>query len=204
MQCKPNNRFFRAVSNVAVSDPAKRPSDARTQRELFPAQTLTVFRTPKRALRAASRHAIDTYSLHALVQDYARQVGYSEAALNAADEAYNRKHRISHPAGTFDNAGLFSLLERFECCKSVQRPTQERPFTEMHHGRSLVHVANLHTVSKLSVQRLVRALEAAASMGKSPVTAHAETQFAVKMRRIFKSRACRKTSRPGKAGRSSI
>jgi hypothetical protein len=191
MQSKPNDRFCRAVSNVAPSDTEKLPKDPDTQHELSPAEALAVSRTPKRALRVASRHAIDIHALHGLVQDHARQAGYPDAALSAADEAYNRKHRITHPAGTFDDAGLFSLSERCACCTQVQRPTEERPYTEMHHGRSLNHVANLHGVPRLSVQRLVRALEAAASMGKGPVTAHAATQLAVKLRRIFKTVACR-------------
>lgn len=73
------------------------------------------------------------------------------------------------------------------CRDTVWRASKERPYTVMHHARALTHVANLQGVAKLQVQRLVRALETAASMEKKPMTPHVRAQLGVKLRYILKS-----------------
>ncbi len=46
--------------------------------------------------------------LQTVLKDFALQKGYSAVEFAAAQEAYKRKWRLSHPAGRFDHAGRFS------------------------------------------------------------------------------------------------
>ncbi len=120
------------------------------------------------------------------VREFALRQGYTDAGLVAAREAIARQRRVSHPTGTFDGSGCFRLTERLACCEMISSPTCARPHTEMLHGRSLGHVAQLHGVPKLEVQRLVRALEAASTLRKGPVTGHGQAQLQIKLRHILK------------------
>lgn len=123
-------------------------------------------------------------SVATLLHDFAQAQGYSAADMIAAEEAYKRKHRLSHPPGSFDKAGRFSLQERAPCCDDIRTASRAHPYSEMLHGRSFTHVACLHGVKKLHVQRLVKALETA-SMPAAP-SAHQSGQLLVKLRSILK------------------
>ena len=116
---------------------------------------------------------------------YADQMGYSKPALCAAHEAYARKHRHSHPIGTFDPEGVFRLMERRECCANLQQADRERPYLEMLHGRTLTHVALLYDAPKLHVQRLVRALGCITRLGTTG-SENDKKQLHAKLRRILK------------------
>lgn len=141
---------------------------------------------PKRVLMAAPMHFEGSPILHDLVRDYARRQGYNDAVLSAADDAISLQRRLSHPAGKFDDVGRFFLAQRFACCATVRSPSSDYPHTEMVHGRSLRHVAHLHDVPKLHVQRMVRALEAVVSCRNGAATAHIRAQMHVKLRHILK------------------
>lgn len=119
-----------------------------------------------------------------IFESFARQQGYFCAEITAAEDAYKRKHRLSHPPGSFDKVGRFSLQERAPCCDMIRTASRAHPYSEMVHGRSLSHVACLHGVKKLHVQRLVKALETA-SMPAAP-SAHQNGQLLVKLRTILK------------------
>ena len=85
------------------------------------------------------------------IRDIALQQGYSEAAMAAGREADLRGQRLTHPKGRFDRAGRFHLEERCDCCVGLRQPSVAYPHTEMRHGRSITHVANLHRVPVLHV-----------------------------------------------------
>ena len=116
---------------------------------------------------------------------YADQMGYSKPALCAAHEAYARKHRHSHPIGTFDPDGVFRLMERCECCANLQQADRERPYLEMLHGRTVTHVALLYDAPKLHVQRLVRALGCIPRLGTTG-SENDKKQLHAKLRRSLK------------------
>ena len=79
----------------------------------------------------------------------------------AALEYLQRKHRLSHPDGEFDNGGRFHLAdeERRGCCSGIREPSRLHPYSEMAHGRSLRHVAKLFDADELDVRRLVKRIE---------------------------------------------
>jgi hypothetical protein len=80
------------------------------------------------------------------------------AMAMAALEAMKRKHRIHHPEGTFDKAKRFWLSEQCgEHCHGYRKPTRNWPWSGMHHGRAVNHVAGLFGVSDLKgLRRLMR------------------------------------------------
>ena len=71
-----------------------------------------------------------------------------ETILNCAKEYISRQERLSHPAGTFDNAKRFSLSEKYPCCDDIRFPSRRFPYPEMTHGRSLQHVAHEFRVAQ--------------------------------------------------------
>ena len=60
----------------------------------------------------------------------------------AAQELFDRQDRKTHPAGNFDNAGRFYLAPSLSCCSGIRTPSRAYPYSEMAHGRTIVHVAN--------------------------------------------------------------
>lgn len=113
----------------------------------------------------------------------AAERGFSADELEAALEAYRRRQRLSHPAGRFDTAGAFHLEEHCDCCASLQRSSAKRPYVEMHHGRSLTHVAQLYDVPVLHVRRLAKAFERAQRLPLN--SRHAEGQLKVLLTSIL-------------------
>lgn len=81
----------------------------------------------------------------------------------ATDEYIARQSRASHPAGTFDKAGRFFLAdsERSECCRSIRCPSRAWPYSEMVHGRTAEHVAELFGVDAREIRRLARQMRKA-------------------------------------------
>lgn len=110
--------------------------------------------------------------------------GYALFDLDAALEADQRKQRLSHPAGRFDQAGVFHLEEHCDCCVGLQSASIARPYTEMHHARSLIHLAHLYDVPVLHLRRLVKVIELGR---KFPLdTVHAQGQFTVLVKNILR------------------
>lgn len=60
--------------------------------------------------------------------------------IDSAIEYIKLQAREINPVGTFDNAGRFYLDETFACC-AVRQPSRSYPYSLMHHGRTLTHVA---------------------------------------------------------------
>lgn len=96
-------------------------------------------------------HEVDTMSIHQRSIDDAFNATASlvtpaadifTRVMDCAREYISRRERHSHPAGGFDSAGRFSLKERHECCEGIRSPSRAYPFSEMLHGRSLIHVAH--------------------------------------------------------------
>lgn len=59
-----------------------------------------------------------------------------------------------------DQAKRFWLAEKLSCC-GVRTPSRAHPFSQLSHGRTIVHVANLEGADLKAVRRLVRLIEAA-------------------------------------------
>jgi hypothetical protein len=74
--------------------------------------------------------------------------------LELVKQFYDLKHRKTHPAGKFDKAKRFTLAEHFDCCKSIRRPSRRFPFSEMVHGRTLVHFAHKHNLDEQAVKTI--------------------------------------------------
>lgn len=119
-----------------------------------------------------------------IIETIADERGYSATDLSAAHEAFRRKKRLSHPAGKFDKAGVFHLEERCNCCEGLRGPCPARPYSEMHHARSLTHVAQLYDVPVLHIRRLVKAI--ALSRQVSCTSPHAQRQFTVLIKNVLK------------------
>ena len=64
---------------------------------------------------------------------------------DAARIYLNRKNRLSHPDGDFDNAQRWypSKSEHRDCCDEIRSPSRAYPYSYMTHCRSLEHVAAL-------------------------------------------------------------
>jgi hypothetical protein len=63
--------------------------------------------------------------------------------IELAKEFVALKNRDMHPAGKFDKAKRFFLESKYSCC-NVRTPSRAYPFTEMIHGRTLLHVVTSH------------------------------------------------------------
>jgi len=58
------------------------------------------------------------------------------------DEQEKLETRETHPEGNFDNKRRFYLHKNYDCCQTIRIPSAAFPFSEMSHGRTLVHVAH--------------------------------------------------------------
>ena len=76
-------------------------------------------------------------------------------------EYHQRQTRQEHPAGAFDKAGRFYLApeELTACCREIRPPSRAYPFSQMVHGRTLKHLANLRgvdpSVARKALARLI-------------------------------------------------
>ena len=95
-----------------------------------------------------------------LTKDDAIAAGYTPAEYEAAARYLRRKNREESPAGKSDQAKRFWLAEKLSCC-GVRTPSRAHPFSQLSHGRTIVHVANLEGADLKAVRRLVRLIEAA-------------------------------------------
>lgn len=95
-----------------------------------------------------------------LTKDDTIAAGYTPAEYEAAARYLRRKNRKEMPAGNFDNAKRFFLAETLSCCR-VRTPSRAHPFSQLSHGRTIVHVANLEGADLKAVRRLVRLFGAA-------------------------------------------
>jgi hypothetical protein len=83
--------------------------------------------------------------------------------LDAANCAMRRRSRLEHPAGSFDRQGRFwpDVSEHRACCDWITEPTKNYPYSQMHHCRSMAHIAELYGVDALDLRRKVRELKKA-------------------------------------------
>ena len=82
-----------------------------------------------------------------------------ERLEQACQEYHNRKARISHPCGKFDNAGRWypdKSIEEKDCCKSIRSPSRSYPYSMNLHCRSLDHVASLFEVDRSFLRKLAK------------------------------------------------
>ncbi|WP_210093726.1 hypothetical protein [Ruegeria sp. HKCCSP346] len=104
-----------------------------------------------------------TQELETAVESVYRNVSgdLSSEVRSAALEYIKRKRRLSHPNGEFDGGQRFYLAsqERRACCEGIRRPSRSYPYSEMAHGRSLRHVAELFDIDERDVRRLVQLVE---------------------------------------------
>lgn len=90
-------------------------------------------------------------------------VGYTPAEYETATRYIRRKNGHERPAGTFDRARRFWLDEDLPCCR-VRTPSRAHPFSQLKHGCSMIHVANLEGADLVAVRRLVSLLEKSANV----------------------------------------
>ncbi len=95
-----------------------------------------------------------------LTKDDAIAAGYTPAEYEAATRYIRRKNKSERPDGYFDRAKRFWLSEDLPCCR-VRTPSRAHPFSELSHGRTMIHIANLEGANLKAVRRLVRLLEKA-------------------------------------------
>lgn len=95
-----------------------------------------------------------------LTKDNAIAAGYTPAEYEAATRYLRRKNGEERPEGNFDQAKRFWLAEKLSCC-GVRTPSRAHPSSELRHGCSMVHVANLEGADLKAVRRLVRLIGAA-------------------------------------------
>lgn len=84
---------------------------------------------------------------------------FPETEMNAGWEYFQRKNRLSHPPGKFDNAQRFYASERTSAVNNVRSPSRAFPYSEMKAARSAEHCVELFRVES----RVLRWLEKAAS-----------------------------------------
>lgn len=71
-----------------------------------------------------------------------------DEALLIASIAYQKlKARVTHPGGSFDTAGRFTLSRRLACCGGIRTPSRAFPYSEMNHARSALHIAHAHDLA---------------------------------------------------------
>ena len=93
---------------------------------------------------------------------------YSDGVVEAAAMYLRRQARKEHPAGRFDRGGRFYLAEACgrEC--SIRPPSRAYPYSQMVHGRSLVHCAHALGESSHAARSLLAAIR---RRSPAPVTA---------------------------------
>ena len=81
----------------------------------------------------------------------------------ATKEYLDRQGRTSHPNGEFDKGGRFYLAkeEICDCCTGIRSPSRSWPYSQMVHGRTMKHVANLFGVSISDIRKQIKNTEAA-------------------------------------------
>lgn len=93
-----------------------------------------------------------------LTKNDAISAGYTLTEYKAATRYTRRKNRVEMPAGHFDRAKRFWLEEDQPCCR-VRKPSRAHPSSELNHGRTMVHVANLEDANLKATRRLALLLE---------------------------------------------
>ncbi len=81
----------------------------------------------------------------------------TQTTIEAAQMYLDLSSRVTNPAGTFDKAGRFFLADRHSCCSAIRCPSRAFPWSEMVHGRTIVHVAAVTGVDVSELRRAVRA-----------------------------------------------
>jgi hypothetical protein len=94
----------------------------------------------------------------------------SDPAIFKAALDYNAlKNRKVNPAGSFDNGRRFYLAHKYDCCKGIRSPSRAYPYSQMTHGSSSVHIANIHGVEPLEseVKSYARLMEKYPTLAES-------------------------------------
>ena len=80
-----------------------------------------------------------------------------ESVKAAVEEYLRRLTRRSHPSGSFDRVGRFTLAQQFDCCAGIRCPSRSWPWSQMTHGRTLRHVAQEFDVGEKALRKAVKA-----------------------------------------------
>ncbi|UWQ20085.1 hypothetical protein [Jannaschia sp. W003] len=120
--------------------------------------------------------------------------GYDQPTLDAGREAWLRKRRVHHPAGTWDKAGRFQIDEHCLACDRIRAPSRAWPKTRWNHGHTPKHVAALHGACATRVGRVMRVLDLFADLGPD-ASAHDHAAAEIESERIL---------RPGKRTRRTV
>lgn len=64
----------------------------------------------------------------------------------SAIDYYRLKNRHSNPNGEFDKQGRFYLHPKYSCCEDIRCPSRSYPYSEMTHGRTILHTCHTHKI----------------------------------------------------------
>jgi hypothetical protein len=120
-----------------------------------------------------------------LTRRVAKTQGYTAAEIEAGVQFFKRKERLSHPDGSFDNAGRFEAAERTDAVQSARTPSRAFPYSEMDAARTAKHCAELFDVDPLAVKRIARVLDLETDL-PADVSQHAFLAASVKAEGILK------------------
>jgi len=70
-----------------------------------------------------------------------------------------RKVGQSYPRGHWDKQGRFYLAigETLPCCRGIRPPSKPYPYSQLRHGCTIKHLANLFEVDEAELRRASRA-----------------------------------------------
>jgi len=76
-------------------------------------------------------------------------------------EALQRKHRIRHPSGKFDNAKRWypDEMERCDCCEGIRSPSRSYPYSLMVHCRSTSHMSSVSGYTTATIKWAMKRIE---------------------------------------------
>lgn len=79
----------------------------------------------------------------------------------AAREYHNRKLRIEHPAGKFDNARRWYPAETEKCaeCRTLREPSRAWPYSLMLHCRTARHIALKYSLDADAIKRVAKTIQ---------------------------------------------
>jgi len=112
-------------------------------------------------------HHTDTH--HAAVGAAALAAGFDPREVLAGLAFYDRRRRLAHPPGQWDQAGRWWAQERTPAVEEARTPSRAHPLTQNQAARTAAHCADVWQAPRLLyVKRIARARAAL----DSPTDAH--------------------------------
>lgn len=116
---------------------------------------------PKSAEQLALKLATDPDDISNVGEYIDRHFDYRERVREAATLYQNRKARLAHPEGKWNNGLWFPTGSEVQpCCQHIAEPTKDYPYSLMLHCRTLPHICNLKRVLAKDVRQHFKLHEA--------------------------------------------